>query len=339
MQGKARVNIGLVGTGRLGNIYAGFLAHRVPQVNLVAVADLIPDRASSCAEKFGVSKWYRSHTDLIADPNVDAFVITATTTNHKQIVLDAAEMRRPIFCEKPLTLSLDGARQMKAAIEQQGVFFQMGFQRRFDKGFAATRKKIDEGVIGTPVVFRGSSRDPYRPSLEYLDPKNSGGIVIDMAIHDIDIARWYMGDIRTVYAVGGVLAYPEISQFGDEDNAIVVITFESGALGEIDVSRNGIYGYDIRAEVLGTKGTIQAGYLRETPILVMTADGVTHDVVPYFPERFGDAYVSQLSDFVQNVSNQRESMITIDDGIAALQVAVAATHSLKENRIVTVKDF
>jgi inositol 2-dehydrogenase len=339
MQGRAKVNIGLIGTGRLGSIYAGFLAHRVPGVNLIAVADLIPERASKCAEKYGVPRWYDNHRDLIADSSVDAFVITATTTNHREIIVDAAPARKPIFCEKPLTLLIADAREAKAAIERHGTFFQMGFMRRFDKGFAAAKRKIDEGVIGTPVVFRGSSRDPYRPSLEYLTPENSGGQILDMAIHDIDIARWYMGDFATAYAVGGVLAYPEISQVGDTDNAIITLTFESGALAEIDISRNGIYGYDIRAEVLGTKGTIQAGYLRETPILVMTAEGVTHDVVPYFPERFGEAYVSQLNDFIQNVQNQKPSMITIDDGIAALQVAVAATHSLKENRIVAVKDY
>jgi len=339
MQDRARVNVGLIGTGRLGSIYAGFLVQRVPGVNLVAVADLIPERASTCAEKHGVPKWYDNHRDLIADSTVDALIITATTTNHREIVVDAAPARKPIFCEKPLTLSILDARAVKAAIEQSGTFFQMGFMRRFDKGFAAAKKKIDQGVIGTPVVFRGSSRDPFRPSLEYLAPENSGGQILDMAIHDIDIARWYMGEFKTAYAVGGVLAYPEINQLGDTDNAIITFTFESGALGEIDISRNGVYGYDIRAEVLGTKGTIQAGYLRETPILVMNEAGVTHDVVPYFPERFGDAYVSQLSDFVQNVCSRKPSVITIDDGIAALQVAVAATQSLKENRIVSVKDF
>jgi predicted dehydrogenase len=262
MSTRAKVSVGLIGTGRLGSIYAGFLAYRVPQADLVAVADLIPERASGCAQKHGVPKWYDNHRDLIADPAIDAFVITATTTNHKEIVIDAAKARKPIFCEKPLTLTLPDAREMKRVIDEAGIFFQMGFQRRFDKGFAATKRKIDQGVIGTPVVFRGSSRDPYRPSLEYLAPQNSGGLILDMAIHDIDIARWYMGDIKTAYAVGGVLAYPEIRQLGDEDNAIIVITFESGSLGEIDISRNGIYGYDIRAEVLGTKGTIQAGYLR-----------------------------------------------------------------------------
>ncbi len=336
---KTKLNVGLIGTGRLGNMYADFLAYRVPQANLAAVADLIPERASSCAERLGISKWYDNNHDLSADKDLDAVIITATTLNHKAIVIDAAEQGKPAFCEKPLTLTLDDSREIKDALNKSGTFFQMAFQRRFDKGFAAVKRKINEGVIGTPVTFRGSSRDPYRPSLDYLKPANSGGLILDMAVHDIDIARWYMGDIRTVNAIGGVLAYPEVADVDDIDNAILLLSFENGTLGEIDVSRNGIYGYDIRAEVLGTKGTIQAGYLRDTPILVMTAGGVTHDVVPYFPERFAEAYVAQLNDYLHNLSEDKEPMIKIDDGIAALQVAIAATVSHQQKRIVNVQDF
>jgi scyllo-inositol 2-dehydrogenase (NAD+) len=336
---KTRMNIGLIGVGRLGSMYAEYLARRVPQSCLVAVADLISERATSCAKKFTIPKWYDNHHDLNVDPNVDAVVVTATTINHKEIVIDAAQAGKPIFCEKPIALSLEEAREMKRAVEDSGVFFQMGFQRRFDKGFSAAKKMIDEGKIGRPVVFRGSSRDPYPPTLEYLKPENSGGQILDMAIHDIDIARWYMGDIETVYAVGGVLAYPEIATVGDTDNVVFVMTFENGCLGEIDISRNGVYGYDIRAEVLGTEGSIQAGYLRDTPMLVMTREGVSHDVVPYFPERFGEAYVNQLNDFLNNIIAGTPPMITIDDGIMGLQVAVAATQSLKQKRIVKVTDF
>jgi predicted dehydrogenase len=228
---------------------------------------------------------------------------------------------------------------MKAAIEKHGVFYQQGYMRRFDKGFAAAKKKIEEGVIGTPVVLRGSSRDPYLPSLEYLYPQNSGGQILDMAIHDIDLARWYMGEISTVYAIGGVLAFPEVKATGDTDNVIMSMKFESGCLGEIDISRNGVYGYDIRCEILGTKGTLKVGYLRETPVLVLTAEGVKHDVVPYFPQRFCEAYVAQLKDFLENLSNDCEPMIKVEDGIAGLQVAVAATASLKESRVVQVKEY
>lgn len=336
---KKQINVGLIGVGRLGTMYAEFLSSRVSGANLIAVADLIPERAISCAQKFNIARWYDNHHDLSFDKEIDAVIITATTINHKTIILDTVGAKKPVFCEKPLTLTMPDAREAQEAIEKAGIFFQMGFQRRFDKGFAAAKKKIAEGVIGTPVVFRGSSRDPYRPSLEYLKPENSGGQILDMAIHDVDIARWYMGDIKTTYAIGGVLAYPEVKDVGDTDNVIFIVTFENGALGEIDISRNGVYGYDIRAEVLGTKGTLQAGYLRDTPLLVLTAAGVTHDVVPYFPERFGDAYVNQLNNFLDNLADQKEPPITIADGIKALQVAIAATHSLHTNTITNVASF
>jgi predicted dehydrogenase len=336
---RKKINVGLIGVGRLGTMYAEFLTTRVVNVNLVAVADIIPERATGCAERFDVPKAYFSHQEINDDKELDAVIVTATTVNHKEIVIDAASKSKPIFCEKPMTLSLNDAREMKTAIDKYGVFYQQGYMRRFDTGFAAVKKKIDEGVIGTPVVFRGSSRDPYLPTLEYLYPHNSGGQILDMAIHDIDIARWYMGEFSTIYSIGGVLAFPEVEPTGDTDNVIMSFKFDSGCLGEIDISRNGVYGYDIRAEVLGTKGTLQAGYLRETPILVLTKEGVTHDVVPYFPERFCNAYVSQLNDFLNNLTNNLEPMIKIEDGIAGLQVAVAASVSLKENKIVRVSDF
>jgi predicted dehydrogenase len=224
-------------------------------------------------------------------------------------------------------------------VDETGVFFHMGFMRRFDRGFRAGKQKIEEGVIGKAVVFKASSRDPFRPSLEYLDPNHSGGLIIDMGIHDIDIARWMMGDVKSAYANGGVLAYPEINEVGDIDNAIVNLTFESGALGVIDLTRNGVYGYDIRTEVLGTKGTVKVGYLRETPIVLMTKEGVTHDTVPWFMERFGEAYVSQLQNFIEHLQKQKEPSIKCADGVAALRIAIAATRAFKENRPVEVSEI
>jgi len=228
---------------------------------------------------------------------------------------------------------------MERIVDGTGAFFHMGFMRRFDRGFRAAKQKIEQGAIGKAVVFRASSRDPFRPSLEYLDPRHSGGLMIDMGIHDIDIARWLMGDISQAYATGGVLAYPEINEVGDIDNAVINLTFENGSLGVIDLTRNGVYGYDIRTEVLGTQGTVKVGYLRETPIVLMTKDGVTHDTVPWFMERFGEAYVAQLQNFIEHLQKQKEPSIKCADGVAALQVAIAATRAFKENRPVSVSEI
>ena len=160
-----------------------------------------------------------------------------------------------------------------------------------------------------------------------------------MGIHDFDVARMLMGDVSQVYSIGGALAYPEMKRVGDIDNAVVTLTFENGTLGVVDLSRNAVYGYDISAEVLGTKGTLRIGYLKETPLTVMTKEGVTHDVVPHFMERFGDAYLTQIKDFVDNVLQEKEPSITAADAISALIVSIAATRSYQENIPVQIKEI
>ena len=333
-----KINVGLVGVGRLGALYARYLAYQIPASNLLAASDVDP-AAETIARELGVTKWYPNYQDLIDDKQIDAIVIVTPTSTHHNIVAAAARAGKAIFCEKPLSISLDEARAMERIVDGTGAFFHMGFMRRFDRGFRAAKQKIEQGAIGKAVVFRASSRDPFRPSLEYLDPRHSGGLMIDMGIHDIDIARWLMGDISQAYATGGVLAYPEINEVGDIDNAVINLTFENGSLGVIDLTRNGVYGYDIRTEVLGTQGTVKVGYLRETPIVLMTKDGVTHDTVPWFMERFGEAYVAQLQNFIEHLQKQKEPSIKCADGVAALQVAIAATRAFKENRPVSVSEI
>ena len=201
----------------------------------------------------------------------------------------------------------------------------MGFMRRFDAGYASAKKQIEEGRIGMPLVFKSTSRDPFRPSLEYANPKSSGGMLLDMGIHDFDLARWFMGEVRTVSTIGATIAYPELATVGDIDNAVTSLTFASGKLGVVDLSRSGIYGYDISTEILGLEGTLKIGYLRETPVMLMTKNSVAHDTVPYFMERFRDAYTTQLQNFAQNVQQGRPAPITFEDGMEALRIGVAAT--------------
>jgi inositol 2-dehydrogenase len=333
----ARLNIGLIGVGRLGRVYARDLAGRIPETRLVAVADPAGTLARDVAEEFEVPRHYTDPLALIDDMGVDALVIVTPTHLHREQVIAAAKRKKPTFCEKPPALSLDEVTEMKLAIESSGMFFQMGFMRRFDAGYAAAKKQIDAGRIGMPLVFKATSRDPFRPSLEYANPKSSGGMLIDMGIHDFDLARWFMGEVRTVAAIGATIAYPELESVGDIDNAIASLTFASGKLGVVDLTRSGIYGYDISTEILGLEGTIKIGYLRETPILVMTkAQGVSHDTVPYFMERFRDAYTNQLQNFAQNVLQQRQPPITIDDGLEALRIGVAATRARESGATITV---
>jgi predicted dehydrogenase len=255
-------------------------------------------------------------------------------------VIACADRGKPTFCEKPPALSLDEVDAMQHAIGQSGILFQMGFMRRFDAGYAAAKRQIEAGRIGTPLGFKATSRDPFRPSLEYADPKTSGGMLIDMGIHDFDLARWFMGDVRSVAAIGATIAYPELATVGDIDNAVASLTFASGKLGVVDLTRSGIYGYDISTEILGLEGTIRIGYLRETPIVVMTrAGGVSHDTVPYFMERFRDAYTNQLQNFAQNVLHGRQPPVTIDDGREALRIGVAATRARERGGTVNVAEI
>jgi scyllo-inositol 2-dehydrogenase (NAD+) len=336
---KGRLSIGLIGVGRLGRVYARDLAGRIAETRLVAVADPVGALAQEVAAEFDVPRHYTDPQALIDDAAVEAIVIVSPTDTHRELVIAAAQRGKPTFCEKPPALSLDEIAAMKDAIAKSGIFFQMGFMRRFDSGYAAAKKQIEGGRIGTPLVFKSTSRDPFRPSLEYANPKSSGGMLIDMGIHDFDLARWFMGDVKTVATIGATIAYPELMTVGDIDNAVASLTFASGKIGVVDLSRSGIYGYDIATEILGLEGTLKIGYLRETPLMVLTKNSVAHDTVPYFMERFRDAYTTQLQNFAQNVLQDRPAPITIDDGLEALRIGVAATHAHETQRPVAVADI
>ena len=281
-------------------------------------------------------RWYPEPEALLDDPAVEAVVIVSPTHTHRPLAVASLQRGKPTFCEKPPALTLAETAALEKEVERTGVFFQMGLMRRFDAGYAAARRQVREGVVGVPVVFKSSSRDPKRTSLEYADPRSSGGMIIDMGIHDFDLARWFMGEVETVHTVGGTLAYPELKTVGDIDNAIISLVFADGNLGVVDLSRNGIYGYDISTEILGTQGTLRIGYLRETPLLVMTANHVAHDTVPYFMERFAGAYTAQLADFVDNVRLGRPAPVTIRDGMQAMRIAVAATRACASRQPVAV---
>jgi inositol 2-dehydrogenase len=331
------LNVGLIGLGRLGRIYARDLSTRIACTRLVAVADVDRAAVDEITGEFDVPFGTTNPQDLISHPSVDAVVIVTPTNTHRAVTEAAAASGKAVFCEKPLSISLDEASAIKHAVERSGIFFQMGFMRRFDRGFAAAKQRLGEGAIGEAVVFKSTSRDPFRPSVEYADPRSSGGMILDMGIHDFDLARWFMGEVATVQAIGGVLAYPELGAVGDIDNAIISLVFTSGRLGVVDLTRNGIYGYDIITELLGTQGTLRVGYIRETPLLIMTKGVVAHDTVPYFMERFAQAYTAQLENFAQNVLQGRQPPITVDDGVQALRIAVAATRAQHTGQRVEVE--
>jgi inositol 2-dehydrogenase len=332
-----RLNVGVIGLGRLGRVYVRDLANRIPETRVVAVADVSGEVASEVARQYDVARAHTQPEAVLDNPDVEAVVIVSPTHTHRPLSIACLERGKPTFCEKPPALSLAETLEIQHAADRTGTFFQMGFMRRFDPGYAAARQKLEDGVIGTPVLFKSTSRDPHRTSLEYADPRSSGGMLMDMGIHDFDLARFFMGEVQTVQTLAGTLAYPELKTVGDLDNAVVSFTFADGRLGVVDLSRNGIYGYDITTELLGTAGTLRIGYLRETPLFVMTKNNVAHDTVPYFMERFERAYTLQLQDFARNVLGGRKPPVTIEDGVRAIRICIAAQRAYESGKAVAVE--
>ncbi len=321
----------------MGKVFAHTLAFTVPEVELLAVADINPQASQEAAARFGAKFHYTDYHELLRREDIEAVVIVTPTATHAEVIQAAAAAGKHIFSEKPLAQTLEACDQAIAAVEKAGVKLQLGFMRRFDPAYALAKKQIEAGEIGQPVMFRSTSRDPKRTSLEFARRENSGGLIMDMGVHDFDLARWLMGsEVERVQSEGGCLVYPELKEVGDIDNAMINLKFANGALGNIDVSRNAVYGYDIRTEVLGSEGGLLIGKLQQTATLLMTRQGVTHDTVPYFMERFGEAYSAEIRDFVRCILENRPPSVTGQDARRATAIGIAATRSLDEGRMVEV---
>lgn len=335
----ASVGIGVLGLGRMGQVYAYHTARAIDGATLVAVADPRTEVTDAFAAKVGGVTVYSSADDLLANPDVHAVIVTTPTSTHRDMVTQAAARGKHIFCEKPTALTLAETDEMIAAVARAGVIFQVGFMRRFDAACEAAKQQIDAGKIGTPVTIRSVGRDPHRTSLAFANPANSGGLIIDMGIHDFDLVRWFMGDeIERVYTESAALVYPELLSVGDVDTAMISLKMQHGGVGNIEVSRTAAYGYDIQCNIIGSMGALQIGYLQQTPLLTLTREGVLHDVVPAFPQRFGGAYTAQIEHFVDCVHEQRPPTVTAADARAALQASIAATISQHEGRVVQVNE-
>ncbi len=334
------IRFGLIGAGRMGKVFANTLAFTVSEVDLAAVADPNTEAVDDVAARYHIPQKFRDYHELLAQKDIEAVVIASPTGTHAEVVTAAAQAGKQIFCEKPLSQDLTACDEAIAAVKKAGVKLQMGFMRRFDAPYAAAKQKIMDGIIGMPVMFKSTSRDPRRTSLEFARRENSGGMIMDMGVHDFDLARWLMGaEVTRVFSEGACLAFPELKGVGDIDNAVISLRFATDAVGNIDISRNAVYGYDIRTEVMGTEGSLWIGYLQQTPTLVLTRAGVTHDTVPYFMERFGAAYSEEIRVFVNHIINGTEPDVTGEDARAATAIGIAATLSLDEERPVLLSEI
>lgn len=335
----ATLGIGVIGLGRMGQVYGYHAARAIDGAALVAVADPRTEITDELRSKVSGVTAYNTHEDMLTNPDIQAVVVTTPTSTHRDIVIQAAEHGKHIFCEKPTALTLAETDEMIAATDKAGVIFHVGFMRRFDAGCIEAKRQIEAGRIGQPVTIRSIGRDPHRTSLEYANPAKSGGLIIDMGIHDFDLVRWLMEDeIERVYTETASLVYPELLDVGDVDNAMINLKFDAGGVGNIEVSRTAPYGYDIQCNIIGSEGALQVGYLQQTPVLTLTREGVLHDVVPNFPVRFADAYTTQLEHFVACVQQEKQPSVTPADARAALQASIAATISQHEGRVVNVAE-
>jgi len=330
--------VGLIGAGRIGRVHAENLAYRVPEANLVAVSDIFVEAAEKLSADFEIPATYKDHRSIMEDKTIEAVVICSSTDTHSMMIKEAAAAGKHIFCEKPIDHDLSKIDRALAVVEQAGVKLQVGFNRRFDPNFQRVREIVAAGDIGDPHILQITSRDPGPPPIEYI--KVSGGIFLDMTIHDFDMARFLMGEeVEEIYATGGVRVDPQIGEAGDIDTAIITLRFESGAIGTIDNSRKAIYGYDQRVEVFGSEGVVKVSNNTPHTAVVSNANGV-HSPLPlfFFIERYAEAYVAEMKEFIECIQQDTVPPVTGIDGRIPVVMAYAAKKSLEENRPVKLTE-
>jgi myo-inositol 2-dehydrogenase/D-chiro-inositol 1-dehydrogenase len=328
---EVATEVAIFGAGRIGKIHAANLV-RQPGVSLKYVVDVNAAAAAEMATKCGAR--VATADQVFGDRAIKAVVIGSSTDTHAALIQRAAAAGKAIFCEKPVDLSFERARECAQAVARAGVTCLIGFQRRYDPTFAALKSRLDAGEIGEPEMLVVTSRDPGAPPVDYI--KVSGGIFKDMLIHDFDIFRWILGDeAATVYATGSCLTDPAIAAAGDIDSTAVTIRTKKGRLAQINTSRRAAYGYDQRFEVLGSGGMLQAGNHRPTEVTAATAASVAQDKPEhFFLERYRVAYAREMAHFFDALAKGAPVRTTIEDGVKALELAEAATISWREKRIV-----
>jgi myo-inositol 2-dehydrogenase/D-chiro-inositol 1-dehydrogenase len=334
-----KIRFGVLGAGRIGKIHIANLAQRIPGVEVMAVSDVMEQELSAVAAKYEIRVTYPLYLQVLEMPEIEAVAICAPTDMHYQMILDAAAAGKHIFCEKPLDLAVEKIAHINEFVDRCGVRLMVGFNRRFDPNFRKVRETVTSGKIGEPQILRITSRDPAPPPESYI--RASGGLFLDMTIHDFDMARFLMGhEVTEVYARAGVLVDPVFEKAGDWDTAIVNLTFENGAMGAIDNSRKAVYGYDQRVEVFGSAGMVAVA--NNTPDTSVVADrqGV-HSALPlhFFLERYSDSYLNEMQAFVDAIRRSEPCPVDGHDGLTAVRVALAATKSARENRPVRLTEI
>lgn len=334
------VRIGIIGAGRIGKVHCESIGRYVKNAVVACVADpFMNEGTEQTLRALGAEKVTKDYREILADKSVDAVLICSSTDTHAQISVEAIKAGKHVFCEKPVDHDIKKILTVKEALQSGGVKYQVGFNRRFDHNFEAVKKAIDAGRIGHLDVLKICSRDPAAPSADYI--KVSGGIFLDMTIHDFDMVRYLSSDeVESVYAVGGVTVDKAIGEAGDIDTAVVTMKLKGGALAVIDNCRRAAYGYDQRAEAFGSLGQIAVANDAASTAVISDANGVTAEKPLYFfLERYMQAYVKEVSEFVRCIEEDRPVPVGIEDGLQAVVIGLAAKRSLQTGAPVRLDDI
>jgi myo-inositol 2-dehydrogenase/D-chiro-inositol 1-dehydrogenase len=332
------MKIGLIGAGRIGRMHGEIIAHQVPCAEIYAVSDIVTDGLHEWADRLGIRKVSNDFNDILNDSKVDAVLIASSTDTHACLIIAAAKAKKHIFCEKPIDFKIEKIKEALNVVAENGVKLQVGFNRRFDHNFARVRELVDEGKVGDIHIVKITSRDPAPPPIEYI--KVSGGLFLDMTIHDFDMARFLSGsEVVEVFAYGTNLVSNEIKATGDIDTALINLKFANGALGVIDNSREAVYGYDQRIEVFGNKGVVTVENDFPNSAVLTNAEMVVSDKPQwFFIERYKMSYVDELNDFVNTIVEDREPSIVGNDGLQPVYIAMAAYKSLETGRSIKLSE-
>lgn len=330
------ITVGIIGAGRIGQLHLENLA-QVPSIKIKSVADV--NNIQEWAKQRNIEHVTNEPMDIIKDPEIDAILICSPTTTHMELIKAAARAKKHIFCEKPISFSTETTLEALQVVEEEGVKLQVGFNRRFDTNFRTVRNQVANGDVGAAHTLRITSRDPQPPPIEYV--KTSGGLFMDMMIHDFDMARYVMqSEVVEVHAVGAVLIDEKIGEVGDIDTAIVLLTFANGSIGTIENSRKTVYGYDQRLEVFGEKGALIIENNRPSNVTYFSEGGVLTDK-PYhfFLERYTQAYIDEMKDFASAIVNDTDIVCTGYDGLQAERIAEAAKKSMQTGLPVRISNI
>ncbi len=329
---RKRLQVALVGVGRMGRIHADVI-ERIPNLEVVCVTDLNLEAAAEVAGRFGARAC--GFQDALADDDVQAIVVSTPTRTHEQVVMSAVDSGKPVFVEKPLAHDLAASDRIVAAVRATGVQVQVGFQRRYDPALQEARRQIDAGELGKIEGFRAVDRDAEPPPTEFL--KASGGIFIDLGIHDLDTARFLVGEVEEVHAIGGAITDPKLAEHGLFDTAVATLRFENGAVGTLECALNSPWGYDIRSEVIGSRGRVTIDMDSRHLLKRYERRGIIQDRPRDFSWSYFQAYTNELEAFAFNILNGSEVAPDVIDGRESLRLALAAQQSLETGQTVRVR--